>query len=616
MGYDSINSGQGWPIDLNRRQALAGLAAFGAGLAVAAPAAARAAQPRHAIAMYGEPALPEGFAALPYANPAAPKGGRLTIGMQGTFDSLNLLAVGKNSPPVLIPYVLQSLMFRSLDEPFTLYPLLAESIATPEDRSFAEFRLNPAARFSDGRPVTADDVIFSWDLLKRRSHPFRRGYYGKVKVAEKRDERTVRFVFGDGADYELPLILGVMPVLAKHATDPEAFDSMGFTPLLGSGPYLVSEVEAGKQITLKRNPAFWATDLPTLRGYYNADEVRFEYFRDGNTFTEAFRTGVYDFRVELDPTRWVTAYDVPAFREGRFVKEGYRSASPRPTSGFIMNTRRPQFADVRLRRAMIGLFDFEWLNANLFRSLYHRTASFFSESDLSCLGRPADERERALLAPFAAEIDPEVLEGRWRPPVSDGSGRDRTVMGKAVRQMAAAGFKVRDGVMTGPDGTPLSFDIVVNSRDKERIALAFADTLKLVGIAARIRLIDDIQYWRRLKTFDFDMIVETYASSASPGNEQDNRWSSAAAAREASLNYAGARSPAIDAAIRAFLSARRLEDYVSAVRAFDRALISGAYMVPLYHAPERWIARWTRLHRPERWPAYDFTPDVWWRGDA
>ena len=573
------------------------------------------AEPQHAIAMYGTPAVPAGFSHLPYANPDAPKGGRITLGFQGSFDSLNLLAVGKNSPPALIPYVLQPLMYRSLDEPFTLYPLLAESIATPADRSFAEFRLNPKARFSDGKPVSADDVIFSWDLLKRKSHPFRRGYYGKVKEAVRVDERTVRFVFGPGADFELPLILGIMPVLAKHATDPDKFESMGFQPLLGSGPYLVGEVQPGTRVVLKKDPNFWGADLPTLKGSYNFDEVRLEYFRDGNTFTEAFRTGVYDYRVELDPTRWATAYDIPALKDGRFVKEGYASQSPRPLNAFIMNARRPLFADVRVRRAMNDLFDFDWLNRNLFRGLYKRTGSFFDESELSARGVPADARERALLAPFAADIPPDVLEGRWQPPQTDGSGRDRVAMGRAVKLLAEAGYKVADGVMAGANGKRLTFDIMVNSRDKERIALAFADTLKLVGIVPRIRLVDDSQYWSRLRTFDYDMVIETFASSASPGNEQDNRWSSAAAAREASLNYPGVTSPAVDAMIKAMLSARDRDDYVAAVRALDRSLIAGSYVIPLYHAPERWIARWTRVARPAQWPKYDFTPDVWWRGE-
>jgi len=593
---------------------LATFVAFVALVVHTEPARSADAVPRHAIAIYGEPALPADFPHLPYANPLAPRGGRITFGFQGSFDGLNLLAVGKNAPPVLIPYVLQSLMFRSQDEPFTLYPLLAESVATPSDRSYVEFRLNPKAVFSDGKPVTADDVIFSWDLLKRKSHPFRRGYYGKVKQAEALDARTVRFTFGPGADWELPLILGIMPVLARHATDPDTFESTGFAPLLGSGPYLVSEVVPGTRIVLKRNPAFWGADIATLRGFYNFDELHFEFFRDGNTFTEAFRTGVYDYRVELDPTRWATAYTGPAFSDGRVVKEGFVFESPRPLNAFIFNSRRPAFADVRTRRALLSLFDFEWLNKNLFRGQYKRTASFFDESQFAAHGKPADPVERALLAPFSAEIPADVLEGRWQPPRTDGSGRDRSVMVEAVRLLAEAGYKVVDGQMVETKtGRPLVFDIMVNSRDKERIALAFADTLKLVGIHPRIRLVDDSQYWSRLRKFDYDMIIETYGNSPSPGNEQENRWSSGAAGREGSLNYPGIRSPAVDAAIAALLAARDKETYVAAVRALDRALVSGAWVIPLYHAPERWVARWTRAARPARLPKFDFTPDVWWQ---
>lgn len=577
-------------------------------------AAADSGMPRHAIAIYGEPALPPDFQHLPYANPEAPKGGRITLGFQGSFDGLNLLAVGKNAPPVLIPYVLQSLMFRSQDEPFTLYPLLADSVVTPPDRSYVEFHINPKATFSDGRPVTAEDVLFSWDLLKRKSHPFRRGYYGKVKQAEALDPHRVRFTFGPGSDWELPLILGIMPVLAKHATDPETFESTGFNALLGSGPYLVSEVAPGTRVVLKRNPAFWGADIPTLRGFYNFDEVRFEFFRDGNTFTEAFRTGVYDFRVELDATRWATAYAGPAFSDGRIVKEGFAFESPRPLNAFIFNSRRPEFSDLRARHALLRLFDFEWLNKNLFRGQYKRTASFFDESQFAAHGRPASAAERALLAPFTAEIPSDVLEGRWLPPQTDGSGRDRKVMREAVKLLAEAGYKVIDGRMReAKTGRPLAFDIMVNSRDKERIALAFADTLKLVGIFPRIRLVDDSQYWSRLRKFDYDMIIETYGNSPSPGNEQENRWSSGAAEREGSLNYPGIRSPAVDASIKALLAARGRDDYVAAVRALDRSLVSGAWIIPLYHAPERWVARWTRVARPDTLPKFDFTPDVWWQ---
>lgn len=569
------------------------------------------------MAMYGDPALPPDFAAMPYARPDAPKGGRLTLGLQGTFDGINLLAIRGNAPPALQPYILQTLMFRTLDEPFTLYPLLAEGVATPADRTSVTFRLNPKATFSDGKPVTAADVLFSWDLLKRKGRPFHRIYYNKAKVAEALGEREVRFDFGAGGDFELPMIFGLMPVFAKHATDPEKFEQMGFTPLLGSGPYTLESVEPGARLMLRRRADFWAQDLPSLKGMFNFDEIRFEYFRDSNTFMEAFRTGLYDYRVELDPTRWVTAYDSPARREGRYVQEGYAFETPKPVSGFMLNTRRWPFGDRRVREALNRLLDFEWLNKNLFRGQYKRTVGFFDESELSSKGRPASEAERALLAPFLSEIPSDVLEGRYLPPQTDGSGRDRAVMGGAVKLLREAGFSLSDGeLVEKSSGRPLAFDVVVNTREKERIALAFADTLRLIGVRPRIRLVDDAQYWGRLKKFDFDVVIETYGASASPGQEQINRWSSAAAKNEASLNYPGVASPAVDAMIQALLAARGKEAFIAAVRALDRALISGAYIIPLYHAPQRWVARWTRVSRPERIPRFDFTPDTWWRSES
>ena len=604
---------------LTRRSVLAGAGACALGaLRPATDARAAGADPtfRHAIAMYGEPALPPDFSAMPYVRPDAPKGGRLTLGQQGTFDGMNLLAIRGNAPPALQPYILQTLMFRTLDEPFTLYPLLAESIAVPEDRTSITFRLDPRATFSDGKPVTPADVLFSWDLLKRKGRPFHRLYYSKVKVAEAVGAQDVKFDFGAGGDFELPLILGLMPVFAKHATDPEKFEQMGFTPLMGSGPYTLESVEPGTRLMLKRRADFWAADIPSLRGMFNFDEIRFEYFRDSNTFMEAFRTGLYDYRVELDPSRWVTAYDSPARRDGKYVLEGYEFQTPKPVSGFIFNTRRWPFQDRRVRDALSRLLDFEWLNRNLFRSQYKRTVGYFDESELSSKGRPADERERALLAPFLADIPADVLEGRYLPPKTDGSGRDRAVMGGAVALLKEAGFKLNDGALVDTaSGWPLAFDIIVNTREKERIALAFADTLRLVGVRPRIRLVDDAQYWGRLKKFDYDMVIETYGASASPGQEQINRWSSAAAKNEASLNYPGVTSPAVDAMIQALLAARGKSEFVAAVRALDRALISGFYIIPLYHAPQRWVARWARVARPERVPRFDFTPDTWWRSD-
>jgi peptide/nickel transport system substrate-binding protein len=582
-----------------------------------APAIAQEpAGPRHAIAMYGEPALGADFPHFPYARSDAPKAGRITLGHQGSFDGMNQLAIRGTAPPVLTPYIVQSLMFRSLDEPFTLYPLIAESIETAPDRSWVVFRLNPKATFSDGKPLTSADVLFSWDLLKRKGRPNHRSYYSKVSSATAPDAHTVRFAFSGPPDRELPLIFGLMPVFAKHATDPEKFEQMGFAPLVGSGPYLLADLEPGARLTLKRRADYWAADLPSQRGFYNFDEIRLEYFRDSNAMLEAFRTGLYDFRVELDPTKWLTAYDSPALRDGRFVKEGYAFETPPPLNAFILNTRRGALSDPRVRQALGQLFDFEWMNANLFRGVYRRSAGYFGNSELSSVGKPPTDIERRLLEPFAAQIPPDVLEGRWKPPVSDGSGRDRAVIGGAVKLLDAAGYKIRDGRMVHAEtGRPFTFAVMVNNRDKERIALAFADTLKLVGIHPSIRLVDTSEYWSRLKSFDFDVVVDTYFMSASPGNEQENRWSSSAARREASLNYPGVASPAVDAMIKALLAARQKDEYVAAVRALDRALIAGFYVIPLYHAPERWVARWTRIGRPERLPRFDFTPDVWWRNE-
>lgn len=580
---------------------------------VAAPAG-EATGPRHAIAMHGEPALPPDFAHFPYARPDAPKGGRLTTGHQGSFDGMNQFAIRGSAPPVLTPYIVQPLMFRSLDEAFTLYPLIAESIETAPDRSWVVFRLNPKATFSDGKPLTSADVLFSWDLLKRKGRPNHRSFYSKVTSATAPDAHTVRFVFSGAPDRELPLIFALMPVFAKHATDPDKFEQMGFAPLVGSGPYLLGEVEPGTRVTLKRRADYWGADLPSQRGFYNFDEIRLEYFRDSNSMLEAFRTGLYDFRVELDPTKWLTAYDGPALRDGRIVKEGYAFETPPPLNAFILNTRRGALADVQVRQALGQMFDFEWLNANLFRGTYRRSAGYFGNSELSSVGKAPSDLERRLLEPFAKQIPQDVLEGRWKPPVSDGSGRDRAVMGAAVQLLEKAGYKIRDGRMVHlATGQPLTFSIMVNNRDKERIALAFADTLRLVGIHPQIRLVDTSEYWSRLKSFNYDVVVDTYFMSASPGNEQENRWSSAAAKREASLNYPGVSSPAVDAMVKALLAANEKPEYVAAVRALDRALISGFYVIPLYHAPERWVARWAHVLRPERLPQFDFTSDVWWR---
>lgn len=575
-------------------------------------AASEAAIHRHAIAMHGDPALPPDFAHFPYVNPNAPKGGRLRLAVAGSFDTLNSMSVRGNAPAALVPYIVQPLMMRSFDEPFTLYGVLAESVAVPDDRSFVEFRLNAKARFSDGQPVTAGDVAFSWDLFTKRGRPNYRNNARKIAGVDLIDERTIRFRFLSGGDRELPLIIGLMPVLARHATDPERFENMGFTPFLGSGPYALASLDAGNSITLKRRAEYWGADLPVHRGLYNVETLTLEYFRDSNTMFEAFKTGLVDFRAETDPTKWQTGYSIPAVQDGRIIREAFPLAVPKGMSGFIMNSRRAPFNDIRVREAMLHLFDFEWLNANLFANVYRRTTSFFDESELSFQGHALSPREVALVGPELEALRPDIRDGQWKPPVSDGSGRDRRVMRRAVELLREAGFSVKDGTMQNASGQPFTFELLVTTREKERIALAFADTLKQLGIRPTIRLVDSSQYWSRLKDKLFDMIIEGYVVGASPGQEQANRWSTPAADAPGTLNWAGVKSPAVDRAIAAMLAARSREDFVASVRALDRLLISGFHVVPLYHLSERWLARWRHIGRPERWPTYDFTTDIFW----
>jgi len=580
---------------------------------------------RHGIAMHGEPALPEGFTHFRYVNPEAPKGGRLVVGAIGTFDSLNplivkgLFPVAMRGPSAIASnaitgYVIESLMARGLDEPFTLYGLIARRVTTDPARSFVTFEIDPRARFADGKPITPEDVLFTWQLLRDKGRPNYRFYYSKVVKAEAVGERSVRFDLTGTQDRELPLILGLMPVLAKHAVNPETFEDTSLTPLLGSGPYVVGKVDAGRSITLTRDPHYWGRDLPVNRGFWNFDEVKFDFYRDHNAFHEAFKRGLFDVRVETDPSHWQTGYDFPALRDGRVVREVITTELPKPSHYFVFNTRRPIFSDIRVREAITTLFDFEWINQNLFHGLYRRTNSYFQGSELSAHGRPADDRERALLAPFPDAVRRDVMDGTWSPPVSDGSGRDRALMRRALALFAAAGWEVRGTeLVERKSGRPFTFEIMVVSRDDERLALALAGHLKRVGIAIRIRMVDAVQFEARRIAYDFDMFRNRWDQSLSPGNEQAFYWSSAAADQNGTRNYMGAKNPAIDAMIDALLKAQDRTGVVAAVRALDRVLISGMYTLPLYHLPDQWLARWTTIARPDVTSLSGYAPETWWR---
>lgn len=574
---------------------------------------ARAAE-SHGLAMHGAPALPRGFAHMPYANPDAPKNGRLVWGLLGTFDSLNPLIVRGIAVQQIRGFVVESLMTRGNDEAFTLYGLLARTVETDDARSFVTFRLDPKARFSDGKPVTADDVLFSWELLRDKGRPNHRQYYSKVTTAEAPDPLTVRFNFGSANDRELPLILGLMPVLPRHAVDPATFEDTTMAGPVGSGPYRVTEVKPGASVTLIRNPDYWGRDLPANRGLWNFDEIRLDYYRESNGQFEAFKRGLYDFRVEHEPLRWHDGYDFPAARSGELIRDTIKPGLPQPSEFLVFNTRRPVFSDLRVRQALTLLFDFEWINRNYFFGLYPRAAGFFAGSELSAYGRPADERERELLKRFSDRVPPDILDGSYRLPVTDGSGRDRTTLRSALRLLSDAGYDLDGGVLRQrTTKAPFTFEILVTTRDQERIALAYQRDLKRAGIEASVRAVDPVQFDQRRLAYEFDMLQNRWDQSLSPGNEQSFYFGSQAADIPGTRNYMGAKDPAIDALIAVLLEARERPAFVSAVRALDRVLISGFYAIPVFNMQDQWIARWNRIERPEATALTGYLPETWWR---
>lgn len=563
--------------------------------------------------MHGSPKEPAAFPHFSYVNPEAPKGGQLVLGATGSFDSLNPLIVKGTSAHGIRDLVIESLLARGLDEPFTLYGLLAQSVEVPEDRSSITFHLNPAARFSDGRPVTADDVLFSLDLLRDKGRPNHRTYYKKVASTERLSEHSVRLAFDASGDREMPLILGLMPILPRHLVNPETFEETSLAIPIGSGPYRITRVDAGRSIRYERDPDYWGKDLAVNRGRFNFAEIRYEYFRDAAALFEAFKNGEIVFRSEEDPARWAEGYDIAAAKNGQIVREELTTGLPAGMTGLVFNTRREVFADPRVRRALIHLFDFEWINRNLFHGLFTRTESYFARSQLAATGRAADERELRLLAPFPDAVRPDILDGRYRFPRSDGSGQNRTNWREALRLLGEAGYRLEAGrLLDAKTGNQLTFEILAGSVGQERMLAAFAADLGRLGIAARIRVVDSTQYQARLKTYDFDMIQMTWPSSLSPGNEQLFRWSTNAAATEGTFNYAGVKSKAADAMIQALLSATTSEDFVSAVRALDRVLLSGDYVIPLFHLEKQWVAHWQALERPMTTPLFGYSLDTWW----
>lgn len=571
------------------------------------------AEPRHGIAMHGDPALPADFKNLPYANPEAPQGGVLRQAVTGSFDSLNPFIVMGQKPFGSGTYVVESLLGRNWGEPFSLYGLLAETIDVSDDRQTVTFRLRPEAKFSDGTPVTAEDVVFSLETLRDKGLPRFKTYYSKVKSIETPDASTI-VLKQESGDRELPLLLGLMPIIPKHYWKDRKFDATSLDPFVGSGPYMFGEIKPGESIVYRKNPDYWGKNLPFNRGLWNFDEIRLDYFRDSNAAFEAFKKGLADFRVEADPVRWSTGYDFPAAKDGKVVRETIAQKTPAPTSGFAFNTRRPVFADPLVREALIGAFDFEWANANLFSNLYKRTYGYYSGSELSSRGLPADARELALLGDAAKKIPPAVLDGTYQLPQTDGSGRDRKSLRRVVDLLKQAGYEIGDkGLVNVKTGEPLTFTISVATKEQEKIALHYQRTLRQIGIDARVRLVDAAQFSRVQQEYDFDMAPATWYNSLSPGNEQSFYFGSGAAKTPGTRNYPGIVDPDVDRMIDALTAAQTREDLVTAVHALDRLLVAGHYIVPLYDAGGQWIARWQDVEHPEQQPLPGFEASALWR---
>jgi peptide/nickel transport system substrate-binding protein len=588
-----------------------------AALLIGTPALA---EPVHGIAMHGSPALGPDYKHFPYVNPDVKKGGRITYGVVGTFDSLNpfILKSMRTSArgiwdPAFGNLIFESLMTRSSDEAFTLYGLLAESVEWNDDRTFIQFNLNPKAKWSDGQPVTPDDVIFSFELLRDKARiPFS-SRLAPVAKMEKVGEHGVRLTFNEKADREFPLILATgTPILPKHATDPATFDQSTLKPPVGSGPYRIKSISPGERIVYERDPGYWGKDIPAKVGFDNYDQISVEYFLQDNTLFEAFKKGAIDIYPDGSPTHWARAYDFPAVQNGDVIKDAFKPQLPTGMLGFVFNTRRSIFADVNVRAGLSLAFDFEWANKNLFEGAYTRTESFWQNSPLSSLGKPADERELKILGAIKDRIEPAVLDGTYHLAKTDASGADRKVLRDAVELLKKGGYAIRNGRMTDASGRPLTFEVMTQTQDQEKLAIAYQRTLKMIGVDMSIRTVDDAQYQARSGNFDYDMIIKSYPASLSPGIEQVGRWGSDSRNRDGSFNFAGTADPDLDRLIETMLTVRSKEDFEAAVRAYDRMLISGHYLVPLYHIPDQWVARRKYIGYPGKLPLYGYQLNTWW----
>jgi peptide/nickel transport system substrate-binding protein len=586
-------------------------------IALAGFAGSVAAEPRYAIAMAGQPALPPDFVSLPQVNPDAPKGGRVVFAQPGGFDSLNPYILKGRAPYGVRAHVFESLMGRSYDEPFTLYGLLAESIDTGPNREWVEFKLRPEARFSDGSPVTIEDVMWSFETLGTQGHPRYRRAWNQVERMEQTGPRSVRFTFNTD-NQELALLMGLRPILKKAQWEARDFTQSGIDLVpIGSSPYVIDSFEPNRYISFKRNPDYWGKDVPFMRGQANLDEIRYDYYGDGDVVFEAFKAGDANVYREGNAAKWDNQYDFPRVLSGEVVKSIIPHKRPSGIRGFVMNMRNPIFQDWRVRAAMISAFNFEYINETITGGAQKRINSYFSNSVLGMSPGPATGRVLELLAPFKDELLPGALEG-YLPPKGDGTERNRPGIKRALALMEQAGWTIQDGAMKNAKGEPFTFEIVLSQGAKEtqQIIELYASSLARIGITPTVTKVDSAQYRERTNNYNFDMAYYRRGLSLSPGTEQRLYWGAEGITKPGTRNWMGMNSPAADAMIDELLTAGSQDDFRAAARALDRVLTTGRYVIPLWFADYSRLAHVKQLRFSDYIPMYGdwlgFLPNTWW----
>lgn len=567
---------------------------------------------QHGLALHGAPKYPADFKHFAYANPDAPKGGEIRLAAIGTFDNLNpfilkgVAAAGSNM-------VFETLMESSMDEPFSQYGWLAETVSVAPDRSWVAYKIRPEARFHDGKPVTVEDVIFSFETLRDKGHPFYRSYYKDVLKAEKIGAQEVKFTFKEAGNTELPLIMGQLPVLPKHFWADKDFSKTTLNPLLGSGPYKIESAVAGRSISYSRVTDWWGKDLAINRGRYNYDKISYDYYRDSTVALEAFFAHRYDFRVENTAKDWATAYNTPAVKSGAIIKQEIRNQLPAGMQAFVFNTRREIFKDRRVREALGYAFDFEWSNKAVAFGAYKRSTSYFANSELASSGLPSPE-ELKILEPYRGKIPDEVFTAEFRLPTTNGSGDNRANLQKAASLLKEAGWILQKGKLINSKGEQFTFEIINESPVFERWVQPFLRNLERLGIKANFRIADTAQYQNLIDEFNFDMTIGVFGQSLSPGNEQRDFWSSAKADVYGSRNLIGIKDPVIDELIEQLIKAPDRQSLIILARALDRVLLWNYFVIPHWYTDSYRVAYWNKFGQPAVAPLYGLgVMDSWWQ---